>query len=91
MFTDSLLLDIDHYVFYTESQNRNTTNPVPVAKDTSEVEELEPPPKIKIPKQENYRLAFTATDITTAVTFDFASQLYQPSMEVRIINRVRVS
>lgn len=84
LFSSDSLLDIDDYVFEGDSKS-----PKPIrgpAKDsklitlktgkTSPVQAV--PDVFKFPKQENYRLAFTATEVTTAVDFDFANQLYQP-------------
>ncbi|MFT4753147.1 MAG: hypothetical protein ACI85Q_000685 [Salibacteraceae bacterium] len=85
LFTDSLTLDIHNYTFGDDIPKVPQTSNGPIknsklitlktAQSQKEEKKTEP---VKAPKQENYRLAFTATDITTAVNFEFANQLYQP-------------
>ncbi|MGB0391192.1 MAG: hypothetical protein ACPGD5_06465 [Salibacteraceae bacterium] len=86
VFSDSLALNIRDYSFGNDIPKKTEQNPsgpiknsklitlktVDTKKTDSEPEEL------FVPKQENYRLAFTASDVTTAVNFEFANQLYQP-------------
>ncbi len=86
IFHDSLSVNINNYRFGNspppntpqgdgpiKNSKMITLKSVNIKKDETIVPEEE-----KAPKQENYRLAFSATDVTTAVTFEFASQLYQP-------------
>lgn len=86
VFTDSLALDINNYTFGDQipvKASPTQDGPIKNSKlitlqtvNTKNTEEKEE--EWYVPKQENYRKAFTATDITTAVNFEFASQLYQP-------------
>ncbi len=85
LFSDSLLLDINNYTFGKEVPKANSTIGGPIKNSklitlkTVKTQKEEPKPEVfKFPKQENYRNAFLATDVTTAVDFDFANQLYQP-------------
>ena len=85
VYSDSLAIDINNYHF----GNAPTVSPskadgpiknsrLITLKTVNIKKEEEKPEEVKPPKQENYRLAFLATDVTTAVNFEFANQLYQP-------------
>lgn len=86
VFSDSLALNIRDYSFGDAIPKQNSPVPGGPIKNSKEIvlktvekkkqEEVEE--ELFVPKQENYRLAFTATDVTTAVNFEFANQLYQP-------------
>jgi len=85
VYTDSSDIDINNYTFNGETPVRVTEPSGPIKNSklitlkTVQTEKVESKPEVfKFPKQENYRLAFLATDVTTAVDFDFANQLYQP-------------
>ncbi len=85
IYTDSLSLNINNYTFGNAPLVRKKNGDGPITnsrmitlKTANIKKEEEKPEEEKAPNQENYRLAFKATDITTAVTFDFANQLYQP-------------
>ena len=86
VFSDSLAIDINNYHFGNNPPPNTIQGDGPIKNskmitlksvNIKKQEAIEPEEE-KAPKQENYRLAFSATDVTTAVTFDFASQLYQP-------------
>ncbi len=85
IYKNDSILDINNYMFEGDIR-RNPQKPNGPIKDsklitlkTVKTEKVETTPEVfKFPKQENYRLAFVATDITTAADFDFANQLYQP-------------
>jgi hypothetical protein len=86
LFEDSLALDFNNYSFGNvplPTKQKNKGGPIKNSKlitlktvDSPKAEKE--PEELFVPKQENYRLAFTATDVTTAVNFEFANQLYQP-------------
>lgn len=85
VYTDSLAININNYTFgntptFEKQQGDGPiTNSKMITLKTVNIQrEEEKPVEEKAPKQENYRLAFKATDVTTAVTFEFANQLYQP-------------
>ena len=84
-YSDSNALDINNYTFGNELPKNSLPDNGPIKNsklitlkkvDTEIPADL--PELFKFPKQENYRIAFLATDVTTAVDFDFANQLYQP-------------
>jgi hypothetical protein len=84
VFENDSSLDFSNYTFGSEIPQQNgQTGPIKdsklvTLKTVEKQPEVAPTNILKFPKQENYRLAFLATDLTTAATFDFANQLYQP-------------
>tara|TARA_R110002050_G_scaffold263065_1_gene403448 strand:+ start:5512 stop:8754 length:3243 start_codon:yes stop_codon:yes gene_type:complete len=85
VYNDSLAIDINQYVFGKGIPKGKSNPDGPIKnsklitlKSVNMTPEEEAGEEFKFPKQENYRLAFLATDVTTAVDFDFANQLYQP-------------
>ena len=85
IYTDSLSLDINNYAFGNKTRKVSPPNEGPIKnsklitlKSVSKKKNPNETKALKAPKQENYRLAFTATDVTTSVSFNFANQIYQP-------------
>jgi len=84
VFQNDSAIDINAYRFEGDTKSKHEDKgPIKNSKlitlKTVKTKNVEASPDVfKFPKQENYRLAFVATDIITAADFDFANQLYQP-------------
>ena len=76
---DDGLIDIANYTF-DEGAEDSVYNEVKSTnyKIQSPTEEVLQRRQFKIPEQRNYKLAFSATDLTTQFDFDYATDLYQP-------------
>ncbi len=89
VINDTTTVDIDNYAFGNEergpAKRKPQTNSKLVKLKTASDKALyatgdktEEDGNIKLPRQENYRRAFRATDIITQFDFNFANQIYQP-------------